>query len=89
MAVWITEKDGYPHDVRVKAATIQSGRGSWRASVSVGVRPQPHKIVRGSLSAADFALVSDWIVQNCDVIIDFWDGKLDPDEALARLQRLP
>jgi hypothetical protein len=53
------------------------------------VRPQPHEIVRGSFATADFTLVRQWIQLNRDVIIEFWDGKLDPDEALSRLHRLP
>jgi hypothetical protein len=30
MAVWITENDGYPHDVRIKVSKPYSGHGSWR-----------------------------------------------------------
>jgi hypothetical protein len=89
MAVWITENDGYPHDVRVKVATIHSGRGSWRSAVSIGVRPQPHEIVHGSLSAADLRAVGEWIMLNRDVIIEFWDQAITPDEAIARLQKVP
>jgi hypothetical protein len=29
MAVWITENDGYPHDVRVKVGTLHGVCGSW------------------------------------------------------------
>jgi hypothetical protein len=89
MAVWITENDGYPHDVRVKVSTLHGGRGSWRAAPSVGVRPQPHEIVPGSLSAADVALVTRWIELNRDVIIDLWDGAITPRQVYPRLQRLP
>jgi hypothetical protein len=67
MAVWITEDDGYPHDVRVKVPMIHSGGGACRSLVSVGVRPHPREIVR--LSIADFALVRRWIELNRDVII--------------------
>ena len=89
MAVWITENDGYPHDVRVKVSQLHGGRGSWRAAPSIGVRPQPHEIVPGSLPAADVALVSRWIELNRAVIVDFWNGAIDVDEVTPRLQRLP
>jgi hypothetical protein len=89
MAVWITENDGYPHDVRVKVSTLHGGRGSWRAAVSMAVRPMPREIVPGSMSAADVALVSRWIELNRAVIIDFWNQAITPDEAIARLQKLP
>jgi hypothetical protein len=71
MAVWITENDGYPHDVRVKVGPLRGGRGSWRTAPSIAVQPQPHEIVPGSLPAADVALVSRWIDLNRNVIIDF------------------
>jgi hypothetical protein len=74
MAVWITENDGYPHDVRVKVSTLHGARGSWRTAPSIAARPQPHEIVPGSLPAADVALVSRWIDLNRDVIIDYWNG---------------
>jgi hypothetical protein len=88
MAVWITENDGYPHDVRVKVSTLHGGRGSWRTAPSIAVRPQPHEIVPGSLPAADVALVSRWIDLNRDVIIDYWNGVIDFDEVKPRLQEL-
>ena len=90
MAVWITENDGYPHDVRVKVSKLYSGRGSWRRdAVSVGVRPQPYEITPGSLPAADFALVRQWIELNRQTIIDLWDGKISPRQAQAQLRKLP
>ena len=90
MAVWITENDSYPHDVRVKVGKLYSGRGSWRRdSVSIGVRPQPHEITAGSLPTADFALVRRWIELNRQTIIDFWDGKISPRQAQAQLRKLP
>ena len=88
MAVWITENDGYPHDVRVKVSTLHGGRGSWRTAPSIAVRPQPHEIVPGSLPAADAALVSRWIDLNRDVIIDYWNGVIDFDEVKPRLQQV-
>jgi hypothetical protein len=89
MAVWITENDGYPHDVRVKVSPLHAGRGSWRIAPPIAVRPQTREIVPGSLPAADVALVSRWIEMNRDVIIDYWDSKIDIYEVLARLKRLP
>ena len=88
MAVWITENDGYPHDVRVKVSTLRGGRGSWRTAPLIAVRPQPHEIVPGSLPAADVALVSRWIDLNQDVIIDYWNGVIDFDEVKPRLQQV-
>src|ERR1700730_4908496 len=88
MAVWITENDGYPHDVRVKVCSLRGGRGSSRTPSSIAVRPQPHEIVPGSLPAADVALVSRWIDLNQDVIIDYSNGVIDFDEVKPRLQQM-
>jgi hypothetical protein len=92
-AVWITENQGYPHDVRVKVSRLRSGRGTWLDAVSVSVRPTCEEIVpqgrQPQLPTGDLALVCRWIVLNHDVIVEFWDGVITPDEALARLQKLP
>jgi hypothetical protein len=48
MAVWITENDGYPHDVRVKVSTLHGSPGSWRTAPWIAVRPAPHEIVPGT-----------------------------------------
>jgi len=88
MAVWITENDGYSHDVRVKVSALHGGRGSWRIAPSIAVRPRPHEIVPGSLPAGDVALVSRWIDLNRDLIIDYWNGVIDFDEVKPRLQQL-
>jgi hypothetical protein len=89
MAVWITPNEGFAHDVRVKVSRISGGRGRWLDAVPIAVRPQPRLVVPGSLSPADFALVSRWIMLNRDVIIDHRDETIELDEVLARLRRLP
>ncbi|HEY1298959.1 MAG TPA: hypothetical protein VGF07_00585 [Stellaceae bacterium] len=90
MAVWLTENDGYPHDVRVRVSLLHGGGGTWRHdSVSVGVRPQPHEIGPGRLPAADFALVSRWIELNRQAIIDHWDGAISALDLRQHLRRLP
>lgn len=91
-AVWITENQGYPHDVRVKVSLLRSGRGSWLDAVSVSVRPVCEEIVlhgrQPQLSAGDLTLVCRWIALNRDVIVEFWDGVIAFDEVAPRLQKL-
>jgi hypothetical protein len=70
MVVWITENDGYPHDVRLQVATVHGSRGSWRVSPSMGVRPNPHEIRPGSLPPADAQAVAHWIEFKRDVVLD-------------------
>jgi hypothetical protein len=40
------------------------------------------------LTETDFAAVSRWIALNQALIVDYWDGWLEIDEVLQRLQRL-
>jgi hypothetical protein len=92
-AVWITENQGYPHDVRIKVSLLRSGRGSWLDAASVAVRPVCHEIVppgrQSQLPAGELALVCRWIDLNRPVILEFWDGVIAFDEVAPRLQKLP
>jgi hypothetical protein len=87
MTIWVSERAGAPHDVRVKVCTVHSSRMLPASTASVAVRPQP-RVAEGQLSPADFTVVSRWIALNETVLIDYWDGKIDTSELLARLQRL-
>jgi hypothetical protein len=89
MAVWVTQRDGYQHDVRVKVSRAHGARGSWPDAVPVAVRPTPRLVVAGSLSIADLNLVITWIRLNEAAIIDYWEEMIEIDEFLARLQLLP
>jgi hypothetical protein len=92
-AVWITENQGYRHDVRIKVSTLRSGRGLWPDAVSVTVRPSCDEIVppghHPQLPTADLTLVCRWIALNHDVIVEFWDGVIAFDAVQPRLQLLP
>jgi hypothetical protein len=93
-AVWITENQGYPHDVRVKVSRLRSARATWldapyRSPFGRSARRSYRPGRQPELPTADLALVSQWIALNRDVIIDFWNGAIDFLEAGARLQRLP
>lgn len=88
MAVWVTENEGFQHDVRVKVSRIHGGRGVWSSAASVAVRPTPHLVV-GALSTIDLRAVSEWIELNRAAITAHWDGAIGIAELLSRLQRLP
>ena len=93
MAVWVTENDGYSHDVQIKVSRLKSGGGRWRDAVSVTVHPMIcEEIVPPGrhpvLPTADLSEVCAWINLNRDVIVDFWNGVITVDEAIALLRRL-
>jgi hypothetical protein len=86
--VFISQQGGARHDVRVKVA--RGHRADPAQMVSVAVRPEPRVIPPGALSAEEFALVSRWIADNRQVLIDYWTGDIPyTEDALAALRPLP
>jgi Domain of unknown function (DUF4160) len=84
--VWISEKGGARHDVRVK---VSPGPRVREFSATVSVRPDV-EVLAGALSGKDLLLVRQWIELNRDTIIKYWNGDiLYTDEALAALQAVP
>jgi hypothetical protein len=83
--VWISEKGGARHDVRVK---VSPGPRVREFSATVSVRPQV-EVLAGELSGADLDLVRQWIELNRETIIRYWNGDIMyTDEALAALKSL-
>lgn len=84
--VWISEKGGARHDVRVK---VSPGPRVREFSATVSVRPDV-QILAGELSNRDLDIVRRWVELNRDTIVKYWDGDiLYTDEALAALRKLP
>jgi hypothetical protein len=61
MAVWITENDGYPHDVLVKVSTFMAV-GSRRTAPSIAVRPQPHAATGTAVKSLDLRIAIAFII---------------------------
>lgn len=84
--VWISEKVGARHDVRVK---VSSGPKVREFVATVSVRPNVD-LIAGDLSTPDLERVRGWIELNRDTIIKYWNGDiLYTDEALAALKKIP
>ncbi len=75
--VFISQKGGARHDVRVKLARAAKVRPS--DMITVAVRPSPH-IVRGRISAREFELVKRWIELNERALTDYWNGVIEYTE---------
>jgi hypothetical protein len=95
MSVWITENDGYQHDVRVKVAVRHGAGTSWYwDSVSLRIRPTVQLATgdrsrRGEiLTSTDLAEAARWIEANRQTIIDLWDGRISPRQAQAQLIKI-
>ena len=77
LVVFISQKGGARHDVRVKLARGAKVRPS--EMITVAVRPAP-RIVRGELSTPEFELVRRWIHLNIDVLVNYWNGDIEYTE---------
>src|SRR5438094_215887 len=84
--VFISQKGGARHDVRVKIARAAKVRPSEMATVAL--RPRV-RVVRGVVDPTDLALLSRWIELNRDVLIDYWNGDIEyTEEAMSALRPL-
>jgi hypothetical protein len=81
--VFISQRGGARHDVRVKIAQTAKIRPS--EMVTVALRPEL-RVVRGRLDAPDLALLRRWIELNREVLIGYWDGDIEyTEDAIAAL----
>src|SRR3954452_18675012 len=69
--VFISQKGGARHDVRVKVAPGAKVRPS--EMVTVAIRPSV-RVVRGELDPRDLALLTRWIDLNRNTLIEYWNG---------------
>jgi hypothetical protein len=84
--VFISQKGGARHDVRVKLARGAKVRLS--DMITVAVRPMP-RIIRGRLNTQEFDLVRRWIELNMNTLVDYWNGDIEfTDDALAAIRPL-
>jgi hypothetical protein len=86
MVVWISERGRSRHDVRVKVSLVHGRRLVPTRMCSVSVRPAVDIVAGGPLPASDLELVGRWIALNREIIVDYWNGRLLTDEAIARLR---
>ena len=83
--VWISQKGGAPHDVRVKISTGPRIRGS--DLISIALRPDVHVIGNGQINSESFSALKKWIDMNLDVILKYWTGEIEyTEDAIAALK---
>lgn len=82
--VFISQKAGARHDLRVKIARAARVRPS--EMITVAIRPHV-RVLRGELSARELDLLTRWIHLNRDVLVDYWDGVIEyTEDALNALK---
>ena len=85
--VFVSQRGGARHDVRVKLA--RSARVRPSEMITVALRPAP-RVIRGRLDAREFALVGRWLDLNTDALIDYGNGAIEyTDDVMDALKKLP
>jgi ubiquinone biosynthesis protein UbiJ len=83
--VWMSNKGGAQHDVRVKVSHGPKVLPS--EMVSVAIRPHVH-VVEGKMSASDLAMLAKWIELNQDVLLKYWEGEIDTKDLVDAIQQI-
>ena len=82
--VFISQKGGARHDLRVQVARAARVRPS--EMITVAIRPNV-RVVRGELSAREMYLLTRWVDLNRDVLVEYWDGVIEyTEDALNSLK---
>ena len=76
MTVWVSPRGNARHDVRVKVNMTHGNQMNIANTAAVGVRPAPHMIT-GLLSPVDAQAVFQWVAMNTDILVEYWDGRID------------
>ena len=75
--VFISQRGGARHDVRIKLARAAKVRPA--EMLTVAVRPAP-RLIRGAMNSREFDLVRRWVELNQNVLVDYWDGVVEYTE---------
>ena len=75
--VFISQKGGARHDVRIKIARAARVRPSEMITVAI---PPSVRVVRGRLDPHDLNLLTQWIDLNRDALVDYWNGIIEYTE---------
>jgi hypothetical protein len=85
--VFISQRGGARHDVRVKVAT--GPRPDPAAMVTVALRPEPRIVAPGELPADDFRRLVAWLALNRQALVDYWNGEIAyTEDVFAVLRKL-
>jgi hypothetical protein len=88
MTVWVSPRGKARHDVRIKVNMAHGDHMDITNTAVVAVRPVP-RVLAGQLSGADEQSVFQWVSLNVDVLLDYWNGRIDTARLIYRLQPIP
>jgi len=81
--VWISQRAGARHDVRVKVAHSPKLKSS-SDMATYAVRPFRH-VDGPRLSGTEEGLLRRWVEVNQQALVDFWDAKIEYTEDVLRV----
>ena len=85
--VFISQRDGAQHDVRVKVSPAPKVRTDQMSTYSL--RPFAHQS-GPALSTSDEIALEAWVIANMQVLVAYWDGDIDyTEDAIDRLVQPP
>ena len=85
--VWISPKGGATHDVRVQVS--RSPKAMPSEFITVTVRPTVQVLGLGTITGRELEMLTRWIELNRDVLIKFWDGRIEyTEDVLTQLQSI-
>lgn len=81
--VFISQKDGAQHDVRIKVSPAPRVRTDQMSSYAL----RPFRLVGGpGLGSEEEALLERWTGRNLNVLVGYWDGRIEyTEDALGQL----
>jgi len=82
--VWISTRGNARHDIRVKVS--RSPKAIPEDLISIALRPELRVIGDAELSARDLEALRKWVELNFETLLDYWQGEIATDEALAHLR---
>jgi hypothetical protein len=88
MTIWVGPRGRARTAARIKVCLTPGDRTDAGNTAIVALRPEP-RLVRGTLSPCDFALVARWIAANTAALVGYWDGTLSTVEFVTRMRRVP
>jgi hypothetical protein len=90
MTVFASPRGRARHAARIKVHRRHGAKMDPSNTATVGLEPVPYPVPgAGELTERDAALVYQWAALNRAALVDYWNGRINTAELLARLERLP
>ena len=87
MTVFASPRGKARHAARIKVHRRHGAKMDPENTASVALQPLPHP-AGGELAERDARLVYQWAALNQRALVDYWEGRINTAELLARLKRL-